>query len=328
MPYIAYVEKRFHQLTLAMIDLTNRIVTEYAAEGYVLTVRQIYYQFVRRGWFPENRRWVKEGKRWVRDPDGSRNAEPNYKWLAGILVDGRMAGLIDWEAIEDRTRNLHRLSTWNTPEAMMQSAAEWYLVPKWDDQPIRVEVWIEKEALSGVFQRICDELEVPFFACRGYPSVSSLWEAAEARFLKYEDAGQEVVVLHFGDHDPSGIDMTRNLEDQFHTFGSSVGVERVALNMDQVEKWNPPPDPAKKTDARYKKYAREYGPMCWELDALEPSVLAGLVRDHVLPLRDEDLWAPLVEEEAFNRTVLEAIRDDWDGVVEDYLGFEIKAQEK
>lgn len=328
MPRIQYIEKRFQTRSLQMIQATNRIVTEYAAEGYVLTVRQIYYQFVRRGWFPEDRRWVKEGAKWVRDPDGSRNAEPNYKWLAGILTDGRMAGMIDWEAIEDRTRNLHRLSTWETPQEMMQSAVDWYLVPKWDDQPRRVEVWIEKEALSGVFQRICDELEVPFFACRGYPSVSSLWEAAEKRFLHYEDEGQEVVVLHFGDHDPSGIDMTRNLEDQLFTFGSGVDIQRIALTMDQVEEWNPPPDPAKKTDARYRKYERKFGPLCWELDALEPAVLAGLVRDHVLALRDEDLWAPHVEEEEFNRSVLEAIRDDWDGVVEDYLGFEIPEEEE
>lgn len=316
MPYIKYIDRNFQPATLHVIRMANQIMQEYDAEGYILTVRQIYYQFVRRDWFPEERRWKKVDGKWRRDANGSKNAEPNYKWLQGILTDGRMAGLIDWALIEDRTRKLHHLPTWATPEAMMQSAVDWYLVPKWGDQESRVEVWIEKEALSGVFQRVCDELEVPLFACRGHPSVSSLWRAVEERFLKYENEGQVVYVLHFGDHDPSGIDMTRDLEAKFDTFGSTAVIWRVALNMEQIQVWNPPPDPAKKTDSRYKRYRREYGEWCWELDALEPSQLAALVRTNVMKLRDEELWAPHVEEEEFNRSVLEAVRDSWDSVVE------------
>ena len=315
MPYIKYVDRDFRPATLRVIEAANQIMREYDAEGYILTVRQIYYQFVRRGWFPEERRWRRVGGKWHRWHEGSKNAEPNYKWLQGILTDARMAGLVDWDLIEDRTRNLHYLSTWETPQAMMQSTVDWYLVPKWEDQAYRVEVWIEKEALSGVFQRICDELEVPLFACRGHPSVSSLWRAVEHRFITYENEGQEVVVLHFGDHDPSGIDMTRDLQEKCDTFGSTAIIKRVALNMDQIHEWNPPPDPAKKTDSRYKKYRRKYGESCWELDALEPAVLAGLVETHVAELRDDDLWAPHVEEERHNRAVLEGVRDNWHDVV-------------
>ena len=316
MPYIKYIDRDFKPATLQVIRMANQITQEYDAEGYILTVRQIYYQFVRRDWFPEERRWKRVDGKWRRDPEGSKNAEPNYKWLQGILTDARMAGLIDWGLIEDRTRKLHCLPTWATSQHMMQTAVDHYLVPKWPIQPCRVEVWIEKEALSGVFQRICDELEVPLFACRGHPSVSTLWRAAEERFIDYENEGQEVVVLHFGDHDPSGIDMTRDLWAKFKTFGSNAVVRRVALNMDQIHEWEPPPDPAKKTDSRYKRYRRKYGEWCWELDALEPAVLAELVETHVLGLRDEDLWDPLVEEEEFNRSVLEAVRDSWDSVIE------------
>ena len=160
-------------------------IAEYAAQGYDLTLRQLYYQFVSRDLLP--------------------NRQSEYKRLGDIINDARLAGLVDWEAIVDRTRNIRALSHWSDPASIVKAAANSFAVDKWADQPKRVEVWIEKDALVGVFEPVCEELDVPLFSCRGYTSQSEVWGAAQ-RLEKYLMADQEVVILHIGDHDPSGLD--------------------------------------------------------------------------------------------------------------------------
>ena len=222
------------------------------------------------------------------------------------MARARLAGLIDWEAIEDRTRNLTAWRTEASPEEALRRLAHHYTLEKWSRQPAYVEVWVEKEALAGVFERICSELEVPFFACRGYVSLSEMWSASQ-RLIRREAVGKRVVLLHFGDHDPSGIDMTRDIEDRTELFAGwdTVEVRRIALNMDQVDEYSPPPNPAKLTDSRAGEYVARFGRSSWELDALEPSVLSELVQQEVDDLRDMELWKAAEEEESGH---LEGIR--------------------
>lgn len=147
MPKICYRSIRFTKSSQKVIDQANVIIAEYAAQGYELTLRQLYYQFVSR--------------------DLLRNTQKEYKRLGCIVSDGRLAGLIDWDSITDRTRNLHELAAWDSPQQIIDVCSRQYRIDKWEDQPYRVEVWIEKDALAGVFQRVCDELQVSLFACRG-----------------------------------------------------------------------------------------------------------------------------------------------------------------
>lgn len=280
MPKICYVERGFQDATLEIVRGANTIIEEYQEQGYALTLRQLFYQFVARGLLA--------------------NTQKSYSRLGGIINDARLAGLVDWEAIEDRTRELKRLSTWSRPADIARAAVESYRENKWAHQPNVVEVWIEKEALAGVFQRVCEELEVPYFACRGYTSQSEMWGAAQ-RLIGSERRGQKTVILHFGDHDPSGMDMTRDIRGRLELFGCSTEVERLALNMDQVEGYGPPPNPAKMTDSRFEGYEREFGEESWELDALEPSVLSELVRERVLELRDGRVWEESMEAQEENR---------------------------
>ncbi len=113
-----------------------------------------------------------------------------------------------------------------------------------------------------MFEPICEELDVPYFSCRGYTSQSEMWAAAQ-RLLGYIWAKQRqhVTILHFGDHDPSGIDMTRDIRERLSLFcgGEGFAVRRIALNMDQVRQYDPPPNPAKLTDTRVDAYLRKYG---------------------------------------------------------------------
>ncbi len=293
-----YVEKRFSAESEAMIQDANEIIADYQAQGFMLTLRQLYYQFVARDFLP--------------------NTAKNYKRLGNLIGNARLAGRIDWSAIEDRTRRLQTLSHWANAQDVLNEDAECFRIDKWARQAIRPEVWIEKEALAGVFQRICQDLDVGFFCCRGFASLSSIWAAGQRHIRNALDHDQAPWILHFGDHDPSGLAMTTDNETRLSLFmqTSHLQLRRLALNMDQVEEYDPPPNPAKMSDSRYQKYAAEFGNESWELDALEPSVLARLVEDAVMAVRDEALWKEAEEEEADHRRMLQAAADCWEEVVE------------
>ena len=244
------------------------------------------------------------------------NTVQNYKRLGGIISDARLAGLIDWDSIEDRTRELKNTSYWNSPAAILSACAQQYRADKWADQEYRVELWIEKEALAGVFERIAKELGIPYFCCRGYTSQSEMWEAAQ-RLRRHDRNGQKPVILHFGDHDPSGIDMTRDIRERLALFRcDTLELDRLALNMDQVEQYTPPPNPAKETDSRFAAYIERFGSESWELDALEPQVLAELARARVMEIVDKTKWEAAVKKEADELRILGEASDRWDDVTD------------
>jgi len=293
MPRIIYQRMNFTPKTREIIVRANIIIAELAKEGYSLTLRQLYYQFVARNWL--------------------KNKQTEYKRLGQIVSNARRAGMIDWDAIVDRTRFLRSLSTWSDPADIIAGASQSFRLDRWERQPIRPEVWIEKDALVGVFERVCQRNQVGLFSCKGYASDSEVWAGA-MRLAEYTEAGQRVVVLHFGDHDPSGLDMTRDIEDRLQLFtgGAPVEVRRLALTMDQIEETGAPPNPAKESDSRFEQYRLEHGSSSWELDALRPNVLAALVDEEVNSLRDQDLWDEAVEEEREGKALLQTTSKRWD----------------
>lgn len=298
---IEYVPKTFTPGHEAVIQQANEILEDYAGQGYDLTLRQLYYQFVARALIA--------------------NRDREYKRLGSIVNDARLAGRIGWNRITDRTRNLRGIYHVDDVEQAVKETAEQFALDLWANQPWRLEVWVEKDALVGVIGQMADELDVPYFSCRGYTSQSELWTAA-MRVVRYLKDGKRVKIIHLGDHDPSGLDMTRDIRDRLmlftraHLRAPDVRVERIALNMDQIEQYNPPPNPAKLTDSRGAGYVEEYGDESWELDALEPSVLSDLIRDAVYEVRDVDLWAQAHEEQERERERLQTVSDRWDEVVE------------
>lgn len=304
MPKIEYIPKKFRASSLDIIDKANVIIEEYEAQDYKLNLRQLYYQFVARDLIP--------------------NTVRSYKRLGSIVNDARLAGLIDWEAIEDLTRKLNETPAWSSPAGIIKAAVKAFQIDMWEDQEFRIEVWVEKDALIGIVGRICKALRVDYFSCRGYTSQSAQWRAAQ-RLEGYIEDGKTPVILHLGDHDPSGIDMTRDIIDRFKIFngrvhegsygGLSVGrvvhVDRLALNMDQVEKHNPPSNPAKTTDSRYASYIKLYGDESWELDAMEPQVISDVIEKAVDKYRDKDQWNKDLSYERADRDRLQKAADNW-----------------
>lgn len=298
MPKIAYTRKNFSVDRLLVIQRANELCESYERQGFTLTLRQLYYQFVARGWIP--------------------NRDAEYKKLGDIISDGRRAGLIDWYHLEDRTRFVRSNTHWNSPADIVRAAAASYDEDRWVAQEYRVEAWIEKDALVGVLGSVCPGLDVPFFSCRGYTSDSEVWRAAQ-RLRGYERNGQTPVILHFGDHDPSGIDMTRDIIDRLRLFsGLRIEVERLALNMDQIDRYNPPPNPAKVTDSRYASYVDVYGEESWELDALEPSVIVDLVQTAVDRYRDRAVWDARDAEIKQRKQALDVTREHWEELQDIY----------
>ena len=273
---IKYKNHKFKAKQLERIELVNSIIDEYAAQGFKLTLRQVFYQLVSKAYIP--------------------NSQKEYANLGSLINDARLAGLIDWTAIEDRTRFLRSQAHWDRPSDIIEACADQFKIDRWANQSCYCNVWIEKDALVGVLEKVCNELDVPYFSCRGYVSQSEMWEASE-RYRKNIREGKQCYLFHLGDHDPSGIDMTRDIEERLLMFGAEVEVQRLALNMDQVESYDPPPNSAKMTDSRFGGYITKFGSKSWELDALEPKVIVGLVRKAVEDIIDQDKWDEMEDQE-------------------------------
>jgi hypothetical protein len=334
MARISYQPKKFSPAHRNIIGAANVICGEYATQGLTLTLRQLYYQFVARDLLP--------------------NRQQEYKRLGGILTDARMAGEMDWDYLIDRTRNLVAPPHWASPADMIARGAESYRTDLWAGQHQRVHVWVEKDAAIGVIEGTCDLNSVPYFSCRGYTSVSEAWSAAQR--IRYDiENGDQVTILHIGDHDPSGLDMSRDIEERLRLFivrdwlatwgqrlprpvttgavkahmrehmrrrGSGIAdaqppwrIKRIALNRDQVDRYRPPPNPAKTTDARFQRYVDETGlTESWELDALDPVVLQGLIQDEIDQVRDGAAWAGRHAAMEDGRATLTRLSQQWEQV--------------
>lgn len=298
-----------------ILDHANEIRRSYKAKNLVLTLRQLYYQFVARGLLP--------------------SGQKVYKRIGDTLTEARYRGSFPVDGLVDRGREVHEgdfLRDDTHVGTAVEQARSWqnYLPnlfvnrDRWIGQDTFVSVWVEKEALAGIFEQTCEPLGVSWFACRGYPSVSALWEwlkhadgiingnCKEYMQYRYDDEGKllrrerqgpafehaasRAVVLYFGDHDPDGWEIPRSAERNLHklmaTYDKSIPIEfrRIALNMDQIQQYKPPPFEAKMTSARYRGYVEEHDTdEAWELDALDPEVLRDLIQDEVAGFFDEDV---------------------------------------
>lgn len=291
-----YETHSFRAESLALIDHAQTIIAEYQAQGYDLTLRQLYYQFVARALLA--------------------NTERNYKRLGDIVSKGRLAGKLDWLSIVDRTRELRRVSHWRNTGDIVQTCAEQFALDTRADQANYIEVWVEKEALAGIVVPTCEDLDLHSLVCRGYVSQSAMWTAA-MRFAK-EQKRERRILLHLGDHDPSGIDMTRDIDARLNIiFGAGVEVIRIALTEEQVEKYQPPPNPAKVTDSRYGDYVSRFGEESWELDAIDPPNLVSLIRREVSKYTSKSRRQKLLARQGWSREQLASIagllieKPDW-----------------
>jgi len=257
---IKYRDIHLSKANLIRLGEVNAIIVSYQKQGYRLTLRQLYYQLVSRDVISNN---VKE-----------------YGKLSTLLKEGRMAGIVDWDAIEDRLRQPDRPPCWDSPEQIVDACISQYRVDRMQGQPTYMEVWVEKDALSGVLKRVTKKYGINIVVNRGYSSATAMHDA----HIRFEDeiakiGASEIKVIYVGDFDPSGMDMIRDIADRIAEFNGNYdfSISPIALTWEQIETHEPPPNPAKITDPRAKAYIEKHGESSWEVDALPPEVLDRLL---------------------------------------------------
>lgn len=251
-----------HKKTHDLIETARAILAEY----HPMTVRQVYYQLVSRQVIENNR--------------GA------YQAVSNALVGARQEGIIPWGWVEDRLRRARHVSMWDDLADFAETAKRAYKRDVWATQPGRVECWLEKDALSGIFEDILRRYGVTLHVGRGYDGWDSIHNAAEA----YGD-GDGVTVLYFGDFDPSGEDMVRSLRDRLAFLGAEPEIVKVALTRDDIERYNLPPDFTKATDTRQAAFVAKHGDLSVELDALPVDVLRERIEAEVSGRMDLDALA-------------------------------------
>lgn len=271
-------ELRLSKSNRARLGQIAKVLEEYVADGFTLTLRQLYYQLVSRDIIPNNPR--------------------EYKKLSVLLTKARLGGVIDWSAIEDRVR-VPKLPYWVTdPADAIKDTIDGYRLDRMKGQEQRIEIWVEKDALSGILYRISSKYQVRLMVNRGYSSATAMYRASKR--LRDGD-----VILYFGDHDPSGLDMLRDIKQRLSDFEKDVEVVPVALTMKQIKKFNPPPNPAKIDDPRAEWYINEFGNTSWELDALPPQELMDLAENEVLKRIDVKKYEAMIKQESKDKKSME-----------------------
>lgn len=313
-----------------MLNRINDILVEYRQQRYILTLRQAYYQLVSRDVIPNN---AKE-----------------YAKLSDLLTKGRMAGIVDWASIEDRGRKPRLPYYVQGVKHALEDTVDQYRLNRQEGQPTYVEVCIEKDALSSIFSRVTSRYHVNLLVNKGYSSCSAMYDIYQRIAEAYQNGAQKCVILYFGDHDPSGIDMIRDVNSRvgemlakgdnkdliaqrMEEAGSYLEeedddayipdispvfqVKQLALNMAQIRQFNPPENPAKITDPRAKKYIEKFGDKSWELDALRPQVLAELCEKGIRAEIDTEIYDQMVEKEEEQKEIITKFKDSYEEDEED-----------
>lgn len=284
----AFRQDNLRPATLETIEKINTVLADAARDNVSMSLRQVYYKFVKNAWCP--------------------NSDREYKKLGAALEAGRMNGLIDWSAIVDMNRSLYGLNTQEAPEQLLVGLEHKFHLDLWAEQEWRPEVWVEKLGMLNVIGDICRKLRVDYYACKGYDSQTMSYRAGK-RMAGYVRKGQRPIVFYAGDFDPSGLDMVRDVRERLEMFaGVPVTVVPIALTRDQIDELNPPPNPAKLTDSRAEAYIAEHGYSSWEVDALEPTYLRDLIDRNIARLRDEEAWDRALAHEVSGKEWLRTIQ--------------------
>ena len=287
-----FIEKKFSKKILKILEQVQQILKKYDEP---LTLRQLYYQLVTINAIP--------------------NLKKEYNKLSRIINDARYMGLVDWDIIEDRARRLDDPSEWNNVEGLMDSAFKSYRLPRWREQDFYVEVWLEKEALAGIFTRITNAWHIKLLTCKGYNSASMMYQASK-RFIDAHDKKKKCVLLYFGDFDPSGEDMVRDIKTRLSILGAKVNVKKIAILKKDITQFKLPPQMAKTSDPRHTNFVAEHGEDVVEIDALPLDVLKQRIEESIKKFLDVDKLADVLEkEEQDKKRILEFLKNE--GEVED-----------
>lgn len=325
---LKFREPKLSKKNLVRVEQIKTIILDYTEQGYKLTLRQLYYQLVSRDLIP--------------------NQQSEYAKLSNILKEMRMGGLLDWNSIEDRLRVPSSALFFENIKQAAHTILHHFKLDRLEGQKNYIEVWVEKDALSNVMKRAVEPYQIPVLVNRGYSSVSAMYDAYN-RFSEQIKKGKKITILYTGDHDPSGMDMVRDIKDRIlemlynvdlcdwwceayqdiqsfkfmdeeyqyelmQEFGDwllmKFEIVNIALTDEQIDKYQPPPNPTKLQDPRAETYIAKYGMTCWEVDALDISVLYDIVLENIKRRLDLDLFNQRLEEEKEQKRIFTEIIEE------------------
>ena len=264
-----------HAKSIEILQQAQAILSAY----HPMTVRQVYYQLV---------------SRQVID-----NTRSQYQMVSKLLVKARQEEFIPWNWIEDRLRKPRGVPMWDDLNSFAESVLYSYRRDIWAEQPTYFEFWLEKDALSGIFEDVLGEYGITLNVGRGYDG----WDSIHSAAMRF-GTGEGCTVLYYGDFDPSGEDMVRSLRERLAFFGCEPEIVKCALTLDDVHRYNLPPDFAKKTDTRAAAFIDRWGDMAVELDALPPDVLQTSLKNEVEKRMDLAALADVKLQEAADKEAL------------------------
>lgn len=303
-----FITKRFSDAQMAMLHQSALIIEDFLEDGIDLTLRQLYYRLFKGGHFPES---------WFDEEAGSTNNDKSYAKLKTLIGDARLSGIVDWDHIEDLERPLLSNPHWDNMNDFVMGAAPQYRIDLWANQPVRLECMVEKRGHIPIIQPICQQEDIAITGNKGYTSLHSIYKAGK-RMKKALRDGKRGELIYFGDHDPSGIDMSRDIFDRINVFAGVISlklvgkiirdgltvkeileesgrpfvkVHRIALNIDQVRARDLIPAPAKVSDSRARDYIAKFGKECWEVEALDAREMRDLATETIVSLRNQEIWA-------------------------------------
>lgn len=271
-----------------LVEICNKIIEDYQSQGLRLTLRQLYYCLVVKNII--------------------QNKEKSYKKLSSVVSDARLGGLMDWNAIEDRIRRPQIPTDFKDLAELVEAAVASYRLDRWAGQENYVECWVEKDAISGVLAPLARKYHITLVVNRGYSSQSAMYESAQRFIHNGEEEMRDATLLYLGDHDSSGEDMVRDIRDRLAMFNvQDLKVEKIALTMDQIDQYDPPPNPVKVSDPRAAQYMAAHGDTSWEVDALPPTVLQQIVEDSIVNLLDVEMMDKIIRQEERDKLYLQQV---------------------
>lgn len=281
--------RRSGRRTKAEIEAIRNEMFCIIADHRPMTVRQIFYQLVSRGVIAKT--------------------EGEYKsTVCRLLSLMRREGGLPYDWIADNTRWMRKPRTYSSVEQMLERTQETYRRSVWENQDVYVEIWLEKEALAGVLVDVTSKWDVPLMVTRGYPSLSFVHSAAEQ--IQYEE--KPTYLYYFGDHDPSGIDIPRFVEDSIREIcGHNLDLhfERVAVLPDQIIEYHLQTRPTKRSDSRSKTFKGE----SVEVDAIAPDTLREICEHCIVQHIDQDAYQRMLDVEAAERDTLATVVENLGG---------------
>jgi hypothetical protein len=282
---------RYRKRKAAILEVAKQILAKWELAGTKKTLRGLHYELA--------------------DINAYANTDSNWNTLSEIITAARWAGVVDWAALDLLRLQIRYPNEFENMQQAIEELAEVYRLPRWANQPEYVEVWIEKDTLTGLLEPITKKYHVRYVTNSGFASKKAIYDASE-RFKEVAAMGKDCTMIYLGDHDPAGISMYDSIKNDLTAMYCPAEVVMPALTKEQIRKYGLLPQPLKPGEKKKKKYIETTGcTESWELDALPPNVLEQVLIGEIEKHLDKTKYNEIIEREQQDKEKLRKFVKGW-----------------